>query len=146
MKSIYILLAACFALIILCANPVSAQTKQATVEFWVDDKKSEQPFKVFLSVEGGAVFEPKISNNSFELPLELQNAEYIQLRFVSGKNDLNYDSVHISKFDGEMIFGIDNPPFDEEFSEDDSKVEEKLVLLYYLKTGNVQQVIRIYKP
>jgi hypothetical protein len=144
MKSIYVLLAVCFALIILCANPVPAQTKQATVEFWVDDKKSEQPFKVFLSVEGGAVFEPKISNNSFVLPLELQNAKYIQLRFVSGKNDLNYDSVHISKFDGEMIFGVDNPPFDEKFSEGDSKVEGKLVLLYYLKTGNVQQVTRIY--
>ena len=145
MNIIYLLIALCFAAVMLCVNPVSAQTKRANVEFWVDDKKSEQSFKVFLSVEGGAVFQPKISNKSFELPLELQNAEYIQLRFVSGKYDLNYGDVHISKFDGEMIFGIDNPPFDEEFSEDSSEVKGELVLLYYLKTGRVQQVTRIYK-
>ena len=136
----------CFTHLLLCVNPVAAQNKRANVEFWVDDKKSEKPFKVFLSVEGSAVFEPKISNNSFELPLEFQNAEYIQLRFVSGKYDLNFDKVHISKFDGEMIFGIDNPPFDEDFSENDSELEGKLILRHYLKTGNVQQEVRFYKP
>jgi hypothetical protein len=144
LKSLCIVVLVCHA----AAFPgaVNAQTGgPIKVKFEVDNKESSRPFKVLLSVEGSAIFEPPISGGSFVFPPELRNAEEVRLRFISGEYDLDYGDVHISKFDGEMVFGVDNAPFDKNRLGSSRDPNKELILIYYLETGNVSQTVHVYK-
>ena len=154
-KSFCIVVLVCYATAF--SGSVDAQTNPVKIKFEVDSKESNQPFKILLSVERSAIFEPPISDNGIVFPPELRNSKWLQLRFISGEYDLYYENVHISKFDGEMTFGVDNAPFDEDrlktiFGVDDEgdlksnpDLSKELILIYYLETENVCQTISVYK-
>ena len=142
-KSAFLVSVICFAATMFPENTNFAQNDAVKVNFEVDDKEVNQSFKLMLSVPGSPVFEPVISKKSFVFPPELRNSTWVQVRFVSGEYDLEYQDVHISKFDGEMIFGVDNAPFDDERVGDQPTRE--LILIYYLDTGSVCQTVFVYK-
>lgn len=142
----------CIVVLICCAasfpGVVNAQTDSPIkVKFVVDDEESNKPFKILLSVEGSAIFEPPISDSSFVFPPELRNAKEVRLRFISGEYDLDFVDVHISKFEGKMVFGVDNAPFDKDRLNlnDHSALDKELILIYYLETGRVCVTKRVYK-
>ena len=97
---------------VLAATPTS-QSEPLTVKFEVDGKELDLPIKILFSVGGSMDFEPTISNGSFAFPPELIGYEKVRLRVIAGKYDLDFGEVHLSKFSGEMIFGVDKKPFDE---------------------------------
>ncbi len=140
----------CLVMLICCSaafsSVVNAQTDDPIkVKFEVDDKENNRPFKILLSVGGSAIFEPPITDSSFVFPPELRNAEWVRLRFISGEYDLVYEDVHISKFAGEMVFGVDNAPFSEDRPDSNRDPNKKVILIYYLETGNVVQMVTVYK-
>jgi hypothetical protein len=143
-KSLCLVVLICYSA--ACSSAVNAQTDDPIkVKFEVDDKKNNQPFKILLSVGGSAIFELPITDSSFVFPPELRNAEWVRLRFISGEYDLDYEDVHISKFAGEMVFGVDNAPFNEDRLDSNRAPNKELILIYYLETGNVCQTAFIYK-
>jgi hypothetical protein len=140
----------CIVVLICCAatfpGAANAQTgAPIKVKFEVDDKEGNEPFKILLSAEGSATFEPSVSDGSFVFPPELRNAKEVRLRFISGEYDLDYEDVDISKFDGEMVFGVDNAPFDKDRLDGHSDPDKELILIYYLETGSVCQAVYVYK-
>ncbi len=137
----------------LLANSVMAQTRSLKIlRFEVDGKEVHKDFKLLLYVNGKAI-ELVRTGNSFAVPTELQGCESVDVRFVSGKHDLFFNAVHISKFDTDWIIGIDNKPFDAEnlSSEEADPPGRKLLVIHYInfvpKTGGdgTRMVIKIYK-
>jgi hypothetical protein len=145
-KTLCPLIALCCAGAMFPANLTFAQDEPIKVKFEVDGKESNRPFKIFLSVKGSAIFEPPISDNSFVFPPELRNIEKVHLRLKSGKYDLDYGEVYLSKFDDEMVFGVDNAPFDEEHIADNPpKPGKELLLIYYLESVGTVLTTYVYK-
>ena len=144
-KTLYLLIAICCAGAVVPAKVAFAQDEPIKVKFEINGKESSQPFKIFLSVGGGAIFKPTITDNSFVLPLELRSAKKVQLRFKSGKYDLDYGEIYLLKFDGEMIFGVDDAPFDEEHIKDNPSPEKELLLVYYLESVGTVLTTYVYK-
>ena len=124
-----ILVIGCAFLFSIAAN---AQTDSIKVKFEIDGKESHQPFRILLSANG-ASFEPPIIDNSFTFPPELRSHEKVGVRFICGKYDLNYGEVNLSKFSGEMIFGIDKKPFAEENLPTEPPPDKELVGIYYIR-------------
>ena len=111
----------------------NAQSAPIKVRFEIDGEEVHRPFKIFLTADGGAVFEPPVSRSSFIFPPELSNSEWVGLRFESGDFVLDYSRVHRSKFDGEMIFGVDQKPFDEEHIPSQLPPDKEIKLIYYIR-------------
>jgi hypothetical protein len=120
--------------VMLLANAANGQTEPIKVRFQIDGEESHQPFRIQL-VLNQLVLKPEVKNDSFFLPGELANQEKVDVRFISGKYDLYYDDVHLSKFSdgGEFVFGVDNKPFDEDHLRATPPPGQKLQFVYYLE-------------
>jgi hypothetical protein len=144
MKTVYISIIFCLAWLLIAPNISCAQDEVIKVRFEIDGKEIHQPFKILLSVQSSAVFEPPITDDGFTLPPELRGQEKINIRLLYKKYGLDYGDIHISKFSGEMVFGIDNKPFDEERVRDHDPKKE-IMLIYYLESGRTVETTYIYK-
>ena len=120
--------------VLLLAKAANGQTEPIKVKFKIDGEESHQPFRIQL-VLNQLVLKVKVENGSFFLPGELANQEKVDVRFISGKYDLYYDDVHLSKFSdgGEFVFGVDNKPFDEDHLRDAPPPSKELQFVYYLE-------------
>lgn len=119
--------------VLLMAQAANGQTEPIKVKFIVDGEEVHQPFKIQL-VLNQLVLKPRIKDGSFFLPGELANQEKVDVRFISGKYDLYYDDVYLTKFSdgGEFVFGVDNKPFDEDHLRDAPPPGRELQFVYYL--------------
>jgi len=136
------------ALIVLVAlgGVTNAQSAPIKVKFEIDGEEVHRPFRIFLTADGGAVFEPPVSRSSFIFPPELSNSEGADLRFESGDFVLDYGRVHRSKFHGEMIFGVDQKPFDEEHILSQHPPDKEIKLIYYIRfSGGTGLTVTIYE-
>jgi hypothetical protein len=97
------------------AITVSAQSKSVRFKIEVDGKPIKSETKIILYF-GDEKIEPITSGNSFLLPPQLQKYERVNVRFISGKYNLLFESIYLSKFEGEWVIGVDNKPFDKENS------------------------------
>ncbi len=145
-----VLLAGCC---VLLANSAKAQARSVKIlKFEVDGKEVRKGFKVLLYI-GGKTIEPARTGNSFVVPPEVQGHENIGVRFLSGKYDLLFDSVHVSKFNTDWIIGIDNKPFDAEniSSEEPDPPGRQLLVIHYMsfvpKDGGdgTRMIVKVYK-
>lgn len=119
---------------LLMAKAANGQTEPIKVKFEVDGKESHQPFRIQL-VLNKLVLKVKVENGSFFLPGELANQEKVDVRFISGKYDLYYDDVYLTKFSNvaEFVFGVDNKPFDEDHLRVAPPPGQELQFVYYLE-------------
>lgn len=135
-------------LIVLVAlgGVTNAQSAPINVKFEIDGEEVHRPFRIFLTADGGAVFEPLVSRSSFIFPPELSNSEGVGLRFESGDFVLDYGQVRRSKFDGEMIFGVDQKPFDEEHVPSQLPPGKEIKLICYIRFSDwTQLVVTVFK-
>jgi hypothetical protein len=145
MKTVCLSIMFCFAWALIASTDTLAQDNPIKVKFEIDGKEIHQPFKILLSVKGSAIFEPAITDGSFIFPLELRSYEKVSLRLVYKEYDLDYGDVYPSKFNGEMVFGVDNKPFDEENLPSNPPPGKELILIYYIKFGGTELRVHIYK-
>jgi hypothetical protein len=136
---------------LLLAKAANGQTEPIKVKFEIDGEEVQQRFKIQLLLNQ-LVLEPKVERSSFFLPGELVNQESVDVRFISGKYDLLYEDVHLSKFsDGaEFVFGVDNKPFDEDHLRDAPPRGEELQFVYYVRFESrdwegTEQTVYVYK-
>lgn len=103
------------------------------VRFEVDKKTVDQPFKISLSVRG-KTFEPAVNKDGFVIPADLPETETVDIRFQSGNYNLSFESVPVSKFNLDWIFGIDTNPFEPENVEsvEPDPPGKELSRIYYL--------------
>lgn len=142
----------CCALIIV--SPTKAQSAASAdgvkVKFEVDGDEVKQKFKVMLYAND-QVIEPVVTRNKFTVPPEIKNNERVNVRFLSGKYDLFFNSIHVSAFETAWIVGVDNKPFDKEntASEEPDPPDKELSGIYYLhfvsKSGlDTRTVVKLY--
>ena len=136
----------------LLITSVTAQTHVVKIRrFEVDGKALHKPFKILLYVDG-RVIKPARIGNRFVVPSEIEHHKTVDVRFISEKYNLFFQSVDNSKFGTDWIVGVDNKPFDEEniASEDPDPQRQALVGIYYLeflsKKGlDTRMVVKTYK-
>lgn len=93
------------------AMTVSAQSKSVEFRFEVDGvPKKGSPRVVFYA--GHENLEAAISGNNFVVPPSLYKYEKVDVRFISGEYNLLFESVYLSKFEGDWVIGVDRKPFD----------------------------------
>ena len=92
---------------------VSAQSKPVKFRFEVDGLPMKGRPKIVLYAADQKV-EAAISGNSFVFPSALEKYEKVNVRFISGKYNLLFESVYLSKFEGEWVIGVDKEPFDKD--------------------------------
>lgn len=102
-----------FLLLSLLVSQVNAQLKPVKFKFEVDGKPVKSQPKIILYV-GDKKIEAEISGSSFVVPPEFQKQEKVNVHFISGKYDLLFESVYLSKFEGEWVIGVDKKPFDKD--------------------------------
>src|SRR2546421_10839113 len=112
---------------------VSAQSQCVSIKFEVDGKEVDQKFKVQLYVDS-KVIEPTVVGKSFIVPPELKEYEKVNVRFLSGKYDLYFESVYVTKFMTDWVVGVENPPFDSEkiASENPDPPGKTLSVIWYI--------------
>ena len=98
-------------LIALLIVQVSAQAKVVKFRFEIEGKPVKVRPKVTLYAEAEKV-ELGVTDDHFVVPVHLEKTEKLNVRFTAGKYDLFFESVYLSKFEGEWIIGIDKKPFD----------------------------------
>jgi hypothetical protein len=145
MKAIYLSIMFCFAWSLISTNIAHAQDEPIKVKFEIDGEEIHKPFKILLSARGSAIFEPPITDGSFIFPPELRSYEKVNLRLLYKEYDLDYGDVYLSKFNGELIFGVDKKPFDGERVRSNPYPDKELMLIYYLESGSTIQTTFIYK-
>jgi hypothetical protein len=87
------------------------------------------------------------------VPPELKEHEKLNVRFMSGKHDLSFESVYASKFKTDWVVGVDTPPFDSEniASENPDPPGKTLSVIWYIdfvpkdKGDGTRVVVKIYK-
>lgn len=95
-----------------CALVANAQTRTVKVaKFEVDGKEIKGDFKLFFEVDSKSVELTK-NGNSFVVPAEIQG-DVVDVRFVAGTYELNFEAVPVSKFSADWTFGVDTNPYDE---------------------------------
>lgn len=138
---------------VLLVNSAKAQTSAVKIlRFEVDGKEVHKDFRILLYVNGKTI-EPVRTGNSFAVPTELQGCENVGVRFLSGKYDLLFDAVHISKFSTDWIVGVDKKPFDEQntASEVSEPPGRELLVIHYIsfvpKDGGdgTRMIVKLYK-
>ena len=133
------------ASVFLGANIAIAQKATIKVRLEIDGQEVRQPFKVLLSVKGGTIFEPSITDGSFVFPAELRSYEKVNLQLLYKAYELNYGDIYLSKFNGEMVFGIDKKPFDEKNIPSSPLHGKELILIYYIKFAATELLVHVYK-
>ena len=131
---------------------VSAQNQCVRIKFEVDGKEVDQKFRVLLSVDS-RVIEPTVVGKSFIVPPELKDQEKVNVRFLSGKYDLSFESVYVTKFKTDWVVGVDNPPFDNEniASENPDPPGKTVSVIWYIdfvpkdKSDGTRVVVKVYK-
>jgi hypothetical protein len=138
---------------LVLAGSVRAQSNCVKVKFEVDNKEiTSQDFKVKIYADG-QIIEPVIYEHNFIVPPEVKNYEKVDVRFLFGKYNLFFDSVHVSAFQTDWVIGIDSRPFDEEniASSNDDTIDKDLLLIYYIdfipknQGAETRLVIKVYK-
>lgn len=137
-----------FSIVLACCalafgETANAQTDQIKVRFRVDGKEVHHPFRIEISLNG-FVLKPKVENGSFPYPAELLNDEKVDLRFISGKYDLDFENVPLKKFH-DIVISVDNRPFAEENLSSDPPPDKELVFIYSISYGRVESRYHIYK-
>jgi hypothetical protein len=144
MRTVCLIMMLCVAWALVAPNITVAQDEPIKVKLEIDGKEIHQPFKILLSVEGSAIFEPPITKSGFIFPLELRSYEKVNLRLLYKEYDLDYGDLP-AKFKGELIFGVDTKPFTEEHLSDNPDANKELMLIYYIDSGQMTQTTYIYK-
>jgi hypothetical protein len=140
-KLLISIILACCALTFV--ETVNAQTNPIKVRFRVDGKEVHQPFKIEIS-HNGFVLKPKVENDTFFYPPEFLNDEKVNLRFVSGKYDLDFGNIPLKEFN-EIDIGVDNKPFEEENLPSETSPDKELAFIYYISMGTGQLIYHVYK-
>jgi hypothetical protein len=122
----------CAFLALVFADAANAQTDPISVKFEVDGKEVHQPFNIQISLNG-LVLEPEIRNSGFVFPPEFLNQEKVNVRFISGKYNLFYEGVYMTKFNGEMVFGLENLPAGEDCNRTKPSPDAKPMMIYWLE-------------
>jgi hypothetical protein len=138
--------------VLALVGSVSAQSQCVRIKFEVDGKEVNQKFRVLLYVDN-KVIEPTVVGKSFVVPPELKDQEKVNVRFLSGKYDLSFQSVYVSKFKTDWVVGVDNPPFDNEniASENPDPPGKTLSVIWYIdfvpkdKGDGTRVVVKVYK-
>jgi len=136
--------------VVMSAPPSRAQTEFVQIlRFEIDGVRNDQRFKVLFQV-GKKVIEPLRFENGFVVPAGLEGLDKVDIRFVSGKYDLLFESVHASAFVTDWIIGVDTKPFDKDNLERSPPAGKKLALVYYIqfvpKNGeDTKMTVRVYK-
>lgn len=131
---------------------VNAQSQCVRVKFEVDDKEVDQEFRILLYVDN-KVIEPTRVGKTFIVPPELKDHEKVNVRFLSEKYDLWFESVYVTKFKTDWVVGIDNPPFDSDnvASENPDPTGKTLMVIWYIdfvpkdKGDGTKVVVKVYK-
>lgn len=144
-KIFYILIMLCFACGLTVSPKMYAQNEPIKVKFEIDGKEVQQPFRILLSGKDSAIFEPRITNDSFIFPQELRSYEKVNLRLLYKKYELDYGEIYLTKFSCDMTFGIDNKPFDEENIPSEPLPDKELKLIYYINFCTTRLQICEYK-
>jgi len=88
-------------------SPVFARQGSVRIQgFEINSKETHRRFRIFLYLNGRQI-ETKRAADSFVVPDEARRYEYIGVRIISGRYNLYFNSVHISKFKDDWIVGID---------------------------------------
>jgi hypothetical protein len=116
-----------------CLLVVAQERAVKIVRFEVDGKPLTQPFKISLTVRGKTT-EAKATKDRFVVPSDLPESETVDVRFESGTYNLFFESVQITKFNTDWIFGIDTNPFEPENVEsvEPDPPGKELSRIYYL--------------
>src|SRR5512138_3294317 len=102
----YLFLTLPICIVWLFVFTVNGQSRSVKFRFEVDGRPiKSQPKIVFYA--GDEKLAAVISGDSFIFPFQLQKQEKVDVRFISGKYDLLFESVYISKFEGEWVIGVD---------------------------------------
>ncbi len=121
-----------FALsVVLFAGEGVAQAKWVKFVFEVDKKPVKEKFKVLLYLDGKAV-EPKMCDDNFMVPPEVEGRENVGVRFLSEKYDLYFDPIYVKDFKTDWTVGVDNPPFEKE-NTNPERSYEKIELIRFIK-------------
>lgn len=92
------------ALASLCCTAVLAQTVTVRAKFEIDGKETKKKFKIILYANGVAT-ETRISEDgSFSLPT--LNAQWVDVRLISGKYNLLYEKIYLNKLRGPLTFRV----------------------------------------
>jgi hypothetical protein len=110
-----------------------AQTKNVKVRFEVDGKEVAKPnYNILIEVDGRQI-EPVYTKMGFVVPKEVSSGQEINLKFKSGKYDLDFSSLKSHHFDTEWIVGVDIPPLNVPDNTPKYDKGKKLVMVYYIK-------------
>ena len=109
----YLVSAMTLYIVALFAMTVSAQSKSVEFRFEVDGAPKKGHPRIVLYA-GDEKVEASISDSDFVFPSSLQKYEKVDVRFISGKYNLLFESVYLSKFEGEWVIGVDRKPFDKD--------------------------------
>lgn len=129
--------------LVFLASNGTAQDNRVKFEFKVDTEPVEEKFKVILYADGG-IIEPEIIDNSFIVPLEIQQQKFVDVRFVSEKYDLYFQEVPISAFKSKWEIGVDYKPFEEENINSERSYED-VDCIYYMKFDRFQITVELKK-
>src|SRR5437016_10482615 len=109
-------------LVTFSALAAATQTGPVKAKFEIDGKETQDKFRVVLYADGVAT-EPSISaDGNFNVPpLTIPT---VDVRLISGKHDLLYKDVYVTKLRGTLTFGVK-----EHFSGKDSHCKRRQKLL-----------------
>jgi hypothetical protein len=103
MRTIFIACLFCLVFVSLCgATP--AQDVPIKVEFKIDEKPTTKKVRIVLYADGRAT-EPNVSNDGRSL-LPALDAEWVDVRLVSGKYNLLYEHIFLKKLRGDLTFRV----------------------------------------
>jgi hypothetical protein len=104
-----------FLLCLLVASAAAANAQATRVRFRLEigGKQVESHPKIILYA-GDKEIQAPVVGHTFTVPPEVEKLQKVNVRFLTGKYDLFFESVYLSKFEGEWIIGVDKKPFDKE--------------------------------
>jgi hypothetical protein len=142
-------------LILVCSCALLANSQARAVKlakFAVDGKDVQAESKLFFQIDGKDI-ELVRKGNSFVVPADMERHETVDVRFVSGKYELNFEAVPVTQLENDWTFGVDTNPYEEENSSIETPPDPpgvELVAIHYLqfvaKDGSsTRQITKVYK-
>lgn len=108
-----------------------AQVKCVKFAFEVDAKPVKEKLKILLYLDGKSV-EPRMCDDGFIVPAEVEGRENVGVRFLSKNYDLYFDPIYVKDFKTDWTVGVDNPPFEKENTNPERNYEN-IALIRYIK-------------
>jgi hypothetical protein len=143
-KQLFVLVIA-FCVVTSCVITATAQSRSVKFRFEVDGLPMKGRPKIIL-YGGDERVETPISGNGFVLPSPFEKYAKVNVRFILGSYKLFFESVYLSKFEGEWVIGVDSKRFDKDntaSAQPGRQIKEIHYITFYPLQGDGTRIVVI---